>query len=334
MFKILVTGGAGFIGSHICENLVKNGNKVICADNFDEFYSFKIKEDNIRNVKKNKLFNLFKVNINDNHEVLKLFKSNEIDFVIHLAAKAGVRPSILSPQEYYQTNVMGTLNILEAMKVTKVKKMIFASSSSIYGNNKKTPFCETDFVDSPISPYAASKKSAELLCHTYHHLYNYDIFCLRFFTVYGPRQRPDLAIHKFTKSIFEGKEIPFYGTGNSMRDYTHIYDIINAINNSINKLKGYEIINIGESKTTSLSELLTILQEYINKKAIINKLPSQPGDVNITFADISKARKMLNYNPTVDIEKGLKDFVDWYKEKVLLDSSKTTNITSFNEVPG
>jgi len=241
------------------------------------------------------------------------FQDVKPDIVIHLAAKAGVRPSILDPMGYYDVNVRGTLNVLEAMRISGTKKMIFASSSSVYGNGKVVPFTEDKNVDNPISPYAASKKAGELLCHTYHHLYDMDIFCLRFFTVYGPRQRPDLAIRKFTKAIIERTEIPFYGDGTTRRDYTHINDIVHGISNAIDRLKGYEVINLGESQTTSLEELVCILEDVIGIKANKKRFSMQDGDVFQTYADISKAQTILGYQPSTDFKDGIIDFVEWYK---------------------
>jgi UDP-glucuronate 4-epimerase len=311
--KILITGVAGFIGSNLAEKLIKNGDQVIGIDNFDNFYDKKIKLQNIKNFQNSDNYKLYNLDLLNYNELSNVFKSNEIDLVIHLAAKAGVRPSILDPTTYFNVNLNGTLNLLEAMKNNNLNKLIFASSSSVYGNNKRVPFSETDNVDFPISPYAASKKAGELLCHTYHHLYNFDIFCLRFFTVYGQRQRPDLAIHKFTKALFNKESIPFYGDGTSRRDYTHISDIINGIEGAIRNLKGFEIFNLGESQTTTLIQLIKYLEEFTGEKAILNKLPMQAGDVELTYANIEKARKMLNYNPKVNIEDGLRDFVNWFK---------------------
>jgi UDP-glucuronate 4-epimerase len=311
---ILVTGIAGFIGSNLGERLISQGYDVIGLDNFDPFYSREIKERNLEKLNNSNQFSFFEADIRDIQLLTDIFKNHKVDAVVHLAAKAGVRPSLLFPQEYFDVNVLGTLNILEAMRSYEVKKMIFASSSSVYGNNKKVPFAETDNVDFPISPYAASKKSGELLCHTYHHLYGFHIFCLRFFTVYGPRQRPDLAIHKFTKALFEDTSIPFYGDGSTKRDYTHINDIIQGITGSLERLEGFDIFNLGESKTISLIDLIDLLERYTRKKANLNYLPLQSGDVKQTYADISKARNQLAYTPVISIEKGLQDFINWYKE--------------------
>ncbi len=311
--KILITGAAGFIGSHTCESLIKNGNSIIGVDNFDSFYSYKLKKLNLEQLNQNSNFRFYKADIRDDKALNQIFSSNQIDVVIHLAAKAGVRPSIESISEYYDVNINGTISLLESMRKNGIKKMVFASSSSIYGNNQKVPFSEDDRVDNPISPYASTKKSGELLCHVYSHLYNFDITCLRFFTVYGPRQRPDLAIHKFTKLIQENKPIPFYGDGSSSRDYTYIEDIVNGISCALNHLEGYKIYNLGESKVITLKKLVEVIETILGKKAVLNQLPMQQGDVSRTFADISKARAEIGYNPAYDFETGMKKFVDWYK---------------------
>ena len=311
--KILITGAAGFIGSHTCESLIKNGNSIIGVDNFDPFYSSKLKELNLEQLSQNSNFRFYKADIRDDKALNQIFSSNQVDVVIHLAAKAGVRPSIKAISEYYDVNINGTISLLESMRKNGIKKMLFASSSSIYGNNEKVPFSEDDRVDNPISPYASTKKSGELLCHVYNHLYNFDITCLRFFTVYGPRQRPDLAIHKFTKLIQENKPIPFYGDGSSSRDYTYIEDIVNGISCALNHLEGYKIYNLGESKVITLKKLVEVIETILGKKALLNQLPMQQGDVSRTFADISKARAEIGYNPAYDFETGVKKFVDWFK---------------------
>jgi len=310
--KILVTGAAGFIGSHLVDRLISLNEYVIGIDNFDPFYDKKIKLSNCAGFVNSPCYIHYDINIFEQKLLEEIFSKHKIDVVIHLAAKAGVRPSIADPTGYYNTNVIGTLNILEVMKKNGVKKMIFASSSSVYGNNNKTPFSETDTVDNPISPYAASKKAGELLCHTYHHLYDFDIYALRFFTVYGPRQRPDLAIHKFSRLIRERKPIPFYGDGSSGRDYTFIDDIIDGIIAALERLKGFEVFNIGESKIILLSQMISVLESALGKKAILERLPLQPGDVQLTYADISKARKMLNYQPKINFEDGIDEFVRWF----------------------
>ncbi|MBI5458360.1 GDP-mannose 4,6-dehydratase [Methanobacterium sp.] len=328
MKTVLVTGGAGFIGSHLIERLLIDKKKIILIDDFNDYYDPKIKENNVQEIIRTRkqlnlddnYFQVYRGDITENVWIDKVFNENNIDIIVHLAAMAGVRPSIEMPEKYYNVNINGTLKILEACKERKIKNFIFASSSSVYGNNLKTPFTEIDNVDYPISPYAASKKAGELLCHTYYHLYDISVACLRFFTVYGPRQRPDLAIHKFTKLILNNKEIPFYGNGNTERDYTYIDDIIDGIIKAmkwINKdEKVYEIFNLGESKTISLNQMVQTLEKVIGKRATINKLPNQPGDVNKTFADISKSKEILGYNPKTDFEDGISKFVEWYKSSV------------------
>lgn len=311
--KYLVTGGAGFIGSKLIDNLLENGNEVVCIDSFDNYYSPEIKNKNIEKALSYRNFRLLKIDIKDQKELDSCFNKNDIDLVFHLAARAGVRPSIENPKVYYENNVSGTLNLLEAIRIHNVQKMVFASSSSIYGNNKKTPFSEDDKVDYPISPYAATKKSCELICHTYHHLYDLDIFCLRLFTVYGPRQRPDLAINKFTELIMRDEEIPLYGDGTMKRDYTYIDDIVSGFINAAERVNGFDIINLGNSYPISLIELIKLLEHNIGKKAKINFYPQQLGDVNITYADISKAKIILNYNPSINLQNGLTKFIQWKK---------------------
>lgn len=314
--NILITGVAGFIGSNLADRLIKENHRIIGLDNFDGFYDRSIKEVNLKELSSDENFKLYEGSILDNDHLNKLFESEKIDLIIHLAAKAGVRPSIAKPKDYFETNLIGTMNVLEMMKKFSVSKMIFASSSSIYGNNQKVPFSESDIVDFPISPYAASKKAGELLCHTYHHLYDFDIFCLRFFTVYGPRQRPDLAINKFTNALLNGLEIPFYGDGSTLRDYTHVNDIVNGILGAIKNLKGYNVFNLGESKVTSLSQLIQYLEMHTGKKAKLKILPAQEGDVARTFADITKAKHLIGYDPKVDIEEGLKAYVQYCKNLI------------------
>jgi UDP-glucuronate 4-epimerase len=312
--KILITGGAGFIGSQLADKLLGEGHRITVLDNFDNFYSSKIKMKNIEQALKNKNYLLVDGDIRDKNILRVIFSNNKLDVVIHLAAKAGVRPSIEHPVVYFDVNVNGTLNLLEIMREYSLNNMIFASSSSIYGNNKTVPFSENDRVDNPISPYAASKKAGELLCYTYHHLYNFNIFCLRFFTVYGPRQRPDLAIHKFAKLIFDGEPIQVFGDGNSCRDYTYIDDIVQGICSAIFKVKGFEIINLGDSKTINLKKMIKTLEAEIRKKAKIEFLQEQLGDVQQTYANINKAKKILNYNPNYFFEDGIKEFIKWYKK--------------------
>ena len=313
--KILVTGAAGFIGSHLVERLLNEGYSVTGIDNFDPFYPKEIKLKNLEIVKQNKNLRFVELDIRDNNKLINELNES-FDAIAHLAAKAGVRPSIIDPIGYQETNVYGTQNLLEYAKEKNIKQFIYASSSSVYGINPNVPWKETDYVLNPISPYASSKISGELLGHVYSHIHNIRFIGLRLFTVYGPRQRPDLAIHKFVKNGIEGKPIPFYGDGTTRRDYTFIDDIINgfmaAINYSDSK---YEIINLGNHQNISLSKLVEIIQHQLNKELIIEKLPKQPGDVEQTYADISKAKSLLNWEPNTDIIEGIKKFVEWFKSK-------------------
>ena len=311
--NILVTGAAGFIGSHLCEYLV-NSHYVYGLDNFCDFYDPEIKRNNIGKLKNHKNFQLFEVDIRDKAGLNFIFSENSFDIVIHLAAMAGVRPSIEDPDTYTEVNINGTVNLLEECKKNNVKKFIFASSSSVYGNNPKVPFSEKDSVDFPISPYAATKKAGELICYTYHHLYQISMAALRFFTVYGPRQRPDLAIHKFAKKIINNEPIQIFGDGTTERDYTYIDDIINGIIKAIDFIiqnNDYQIFNLGESKTISLERMIKTIETSLGKKAQKEWLPMQPGDVIRTYADISKSKKMLGYNPKVDFELGIQKFIEW-----------------------
>jgi UDP-glucuronate 4-epimerase len=307
--KIVVTGAAGFIGSNLVDNLLKSENQIMGIDNFDPFYDRKLKEINISNALKCTDFHLKEGDIRDVVFVNNCFTEFKPELIVHLAAKAGVRPSLLNPHEYYDVNVMGTLNILESMRRNNITKLIFASSSSVYGNNSKVPFSESDIVDYPISPYAASKKAGELLCHTYHHLYNFDIYCLRFFTVYGLRQRPDLAINKFTKAIIKGEAITLFGDGSSRRDYTYIADIIQGINAAIQNLRGFDIFNLGESQTISLKNLVSLIEKFSERNAKLIYKPMQDGDVFQTYADISKAKDKLGYKPHTNIETGIEKYI-------------------------
>ena len=323
--NILVTGGAGFIGSSLCEKLIRQGYSVSIVDNFCDYYDPAYKEQNVEYVRKaaeelspdGKSLKVYRADIRSFDDVKKIFDENEFDAVIHLAACAGVRPSIENPLLYSEVNIGGTLNILENIRSHGVKNFIFASSSSVYGNNRTVPFKETDVVDFPISPYAATKKSGELMCHTYHHLYDINTICLRFFTVYGPRQRPDLAIYKFTKLINEGKAIPVFGDGSSRRDYTYIDDIVNGVTAAV-KLEEdtasplYEIINLGESNTITLHRMIGAIEKSLGKKAVIKRLPMQPGDVDATYADVGKAKAMLGYEPSTRFEEGIDAFVAWF----------------------
>ncbi len=313
--NILVTGGAGFIGSHLCEKLIGMGHKIICIDNFDDYYDPCIKEDNISGIINNKDFMIYRTDICKFDEISNIFSGNKIDMVIHLAARAGVRPSIEFPALYGKVNILGTINLLECCRKNSIGRFIFASSSSVYGGNSKTPFSEEDNVDHPVSPYAATKKAGELICHTYSHLYNMSIFCFRFFTVYGPRQRPEMAIHKFTRQILNGKSIEIYGDGSSSRDYTYIDDIISGILNSLDRINGFEVVNLGNSNTVRLIKLINLIEKATNKKADLKYMSNQPGDVPITYADIRKAKEIIDYQPKTDIGRGITDFLKWYGKK-------------------
>lgn len=312
MRKFLVTGCAGFIGSHLCDRLIAEGHDVVGIDNFDPFYDRSIKEQNIARLMNNDSFQLIEGDICDDH-TWNLLATEEFDCVFHLAAKAGVRPSILNPQAYTKTNIIGTQKLLDWMVESSNKRLIFASSSSVYGNNEKVPFSENDNVDFPISPYAFTKKSCELMIHTYSHLYNIHAVCLRFFTVYGPRQRPDLAIHKFMKAIYNGEHITLFGDGSTSRDYTYIDDIINGISKAyglIDKLK-FEIVNIGSENPIKLIDLVFAINKILGKKADIQFSDNQPGDVTRTFADLSKSKELLNHAPKTSIHEGLQKFYIW-----------------------
>jgi UDP-glucuronate 4-epimerase len=313
--RILITGAAGFIGSHLSERLLREGWTVTGVDNFDEFYDPRTKRQNISSSLENDNFSLIEADIRDKDAMDKAISDN-IELIVHLAARAGVRPSIEQPMLYADVNINGTMVMLEAAKKYGVNKFIFASSSSVYGNNEKVPFSENDNVDFPISPYAATKKSGELICHTYHHLFDISVTCLRFFTVYGPRQRPDLAIHKFARLIEQNKLIPVYGDGSMMRDFTYIDDIIDGTVAAIDKCEGFEIFNLGESQPISVNDLITEIETALGKKATRECMPPQPGDVERTFADVTRAAKKLGYNPSTDIKTGLAKFIAWLRQNI------------------
>ena len=313
--NILVTGGAGFIGSHLVERLLAEGHRVVCLDNFDDFYDPALKRRNLAQAIKQPGFRLVEGDLRDEGGLKKIFAGEKLDLVAHLAAKAGVRPSVENPALYVDVNLRGTVYLLEACKSHAVRRFIFASSSSVYGNSSRVPFAEEDPVHTPISPYAATKKAGELLCHAYHHLYGMDIACLRYFTVYGPRQRPEMAIHKFTRSILEGKKIFLFGDGSSRRDYTYIDDAVGGTLGALRREHGFEVYNIGESQTITLAELIRAIEEQVGKKAIIEHLPEQPGDVKLTYAEIGKARERLGYNPQTKIREGLGRFVRWFLDE-------------------
>ena len=317
MSDFLITGGAGFIGSSLSEELIKQGNKVIAIDNFWDFYNPKIKEYNIKKLLGNKNFKLYRKDIRDRQALKEIFDENNIDIVMHLAAMAGVRPSIENPILYQEVNCMGTQNILETMKEHNVKNLVMASSSSVYGNCKEIPFREDMVVDFAISPYAATKKANEVMTHVYHKLFDMNVIMLRFFTVYGPKQRPDLAINKFTRLMLNNEEIPMFGDGTTSRDYTYIDDIVDGIIKSCNYVlenkNVYEILNIGNSSPTSLKEMINTIAKVLEVEPKIKQLPMQPGDVDRTYADISKAKELIGYNPKTSFKEGIEKFVKWYK---------------------
>lgn len=324
MKNILVTGGAGFIGSHLVDRLLAEGQwQITVLDDFNDFYSPEIKRNNIAGHLTEPAYKLVDGDICDTSLVREVFADGGFDCVVHLAARAGVRPSLRQPRLYNETNVTGTLVLLEAAREFGVGQFVFGSSSSVYGVNCNIPFSEEDRIQKPISPYAATKAAGELLCHTYSHLYDIRTVGLRFFTVYGARQRPDLAIHKFSKLIRDGKPIQVFGDGTSRRDYTYIDDIIQGVRAAVDyKDSIHEVFNLGESETTELTRLIELLEENIGEKAIIDRQPMQPGDVPITYADISKARELLGYDPHTKIEEGLRKFVAWFKTR----TSHTENV--------
>lgn len=316
MKQILITGGAGFIGSSLINKLIEEPDvSITCIDNFDPFYSPKVKRENIKPFLKKSNFNFIKLDIR-NSKKLKSKLTKNFDTIIHLAAKVGIKPSLVDPVTYTEVNISGTQNLLELAKKLKCKQFIFASSSSVYGINSSVPWGENEHVLMPISPYASTKLSGELLGHVYSHLYDIRFIGLRFFSVYGPKQRPDLVIHKFTKLISEGKPITLYGDGKTKRDYTFIDDIISGIISAIHYSNSqYEIINLGNNRPVELLRLIKALEKVIGKKAIINKLPERPGDAPVTFANIAKAQKMLNYEPKTSLSKGIQKFVDWFNHQ-------------------
>jgi UDP-glucuronate 4-epimerase len=315
MMRILVTGGAGFIGSHVVDWLMKNDDyDVTVVDNFNEFYDPRVKRSNIEPHIDRTNFELFEADIVDSRAMNELFASKKFHAVIHLAARAGVRPSLLDPILYESTNVRGTYSLLEAARNNGVERFVFGSSSSVYGINSRVPFSEDDPIASPISPYAATKIAGEAACHVYSHLFGMRMICLRFFTVYGARQRPDLAIHKFARMIDSNHPIPIYGDGTTRRDYTYIDDIISGIAGALEyDQSNFEVINLGESQTVELNRLVELLEHAIGRPAIIQREPPQPGDVPVTYANIDKARRLLGYAPTTKIESGIEEFVRWFK---------------------
>ncbi|HSH96550.1 MAG TPA: SDR family NAD(P)-dependent oxidoreductase [Roseimicrobium sp.] len=311
--KFLVTGGAGFIGSHLSEALLAAGSRVVVLDDFNDYYDPAIKERNLAGVD----VEIVRGDIRDDGAVSRLFAEHRFDGVFHLAARAGVRPSIADPRLYFSTNVDGTLNLLEAARHHQVRDFIFASSSSVYGVNSKVPFSETDLIQRTISPYAATKLTGEQMCSNYAHLFGLHCMCLRFFTVYGPRQRPDLAISKFTTALMEGRPIDRYGDGSTARDYTYIDDIVQGVLAAARHAEksSFDIFNLGGSVTTTLNELVALVEGATGEKAVIRQLPDQPGDVPRTFADISKAAQLIGYNPRTTLGEGIANYVKWRRTK-------------------
>jgi UDP-glucuronate 4-epimerase len=311
--RILVTGGAGFIGSHLCEALLEQGREVQVLDNFNDYYDPAIKRKNIETALAHSAYSVREGDIRDQELVGDVIGTFRPQAVIHLAAMAGVRPSIEKPHLYNDVNIAGTTVLLEAVREHSIENFVFGSSSSVYGSHDKVPFSEADILNKPISPYAATKLAGEQLCFTYHHLYRVPVTCLRFFTVYGPRQRPEMAIHLFARKIMNGEIITLYGDGSSRRDYTYIDDIIDGVTRALDRPQGFEIFNLGESRTVGLSEMVSTLEDAIGRKADIRYEPDQPGDVPITYADVTKAGRMLGYEPSVPIEEGIRLFVKWLK---------------------
>ncbi len=312
--NILITGGAGFIGSHLVERLLGEGAwNITIVDDLNDFYDPDVKRRNLEQCRSEGGCRFVEADIRDADALERVFTENSFDAIVHLAARAGVRPSLKEPRLYYDTNVTGTLNLLELARAHNIEQFVFGSSSSVYGINANVPFAETDLIQKPISPYAATKAAGELMCHTYSHLYDIRTVCLRFFTVYGARQRPDLAIHKFSKLIMDGNPIQVFGDGSTRRDYTYIDDIIQGVRAAISyDLSMHEVFNLGESETTDLSTLIGLLEASLGREAVIDRQPLQPGDVPITFAEITKARQLLDYRPTTKIEEGIPKFSEWF----------------------
>ncbi len=313
--KYLITGGAGFIGSNLADKLLKDGHEIVVVDNFNDYYDVKIKEENVKQNRKNPHYKLYRADIEDMKALKPIFAHHRFNAVIHLAARAGVRPSLEKPLDYVNSNILGTVNILECMREHKIPKLVIASSSSVYGNCKAKKFSENLKVSEPISPYAATKSACEQLCYTWHHLYGTNITALRFFTVYGPRQRPDLAIHKFTKKIEKGEPIQMFGDGSTKRDYTYIDDIVAGIRAAIRyKKTGFEIINLGGGEPITLKRMIHTIEKAVGKPAKIVQKPMQPGDVDKTVCDWRKAHDLLGYTPKTTFEQGIQKFVKWSRE--------------------
>jgi len=315
MAKLLITGAAGFIGSALVDRLLARGDTVVGVDNFNHYYDPAIKRANLAGALASERFTLHETDICDEESFMALVDGERPDVIVHLAARAGVRPSLQDPNLYHRVNVIGSQHVLDACREFKPSHLVFASSSSVYGGSTDVPFTETDPVMRPISPYAATKRMNELQAHVYHHLYGLQVTLLRFFTVYGPRQRPDMAIHKFTERILQGKPIPMFGDGSTRRDYTYIDDIIQGVVQCVDTPFGYEIFNLGESRTTSLAELIALVEKHTGKQAHIEQHALQPGDVTITHADIRHARDLLGYAPHFTMDEGIANFVAWYKQQ-------------------
>jgi UDP-glucuronate 4-epimerase len=310
--SVLITGGAGFIGSHVASHLLDQGERVIIVDNFNDFYDPAIKRRNVLDLKARGSLDVRELDILDTEGLRRAFDEARPQVVIHLAAWAGVRPSLERPALYSSVNVTGTVHLLELAREFRVPSFIFGSSSSVYGGSRKVPFTEDDPADNPVSPYAVTKRAGELLCRTYSHNFGLNITCLRFFTVYGPRQRPEMAIHKFARLIWEGREVPVFGDGSSRRDYTYVDDIVQGILSSVRVNPRFAVINLGESQTVSLLELIRLLEGVLGRKARLRFLPEQAGDMAITYADISRARELLAYSPSTPVQEGIRRFAEWF----------------------
>lgn len=313
--NVVVTGGAGFIGSHLVDRLLARGDRVVVIDDFNTFYDPAIKHRNLAHHAGNPAFSLVEADICDATHMREIIAAQPVDMIVHLAARAGVRPSIQQPALYWRVNCEGTTNVLEAARLAGVSRLVVASSSSVYGANAKVPYSEDDPVDQPVSPYAATKKATELLCHTYHHLYGMSILCLRFFTVYGPRQRPEMAIHRFIDLLANGRPVPMFGDGTTSRDYTYVDDIMDGVVRAVDHCDGYRVYNIGESRTVTLRELIAIIGRTLGVEPRIDQRPLQPGDVTRTFADISRMSSELGYDPRTPIEDGIRKMVEWYRRE-------------------
>jgi UDP-glucuronate 4-epimerase len=310
--SVLITGGAGFIGSHVASHLLDQGERVTIVDNFNDFYDPAIKRRNVLDLKARGSLDVRELDILDTEGLRRAFDEARPQVVIHLAAWAGVRPSLERPALYSSVNVTGTVHLLELAREFRVPSFIFGSSSSVYGGSRKVPFTEDDPADNPVSPYAVTKRAGELLCRTYSHNFGLNITCLRFFTVYGPRQRPEMAIHKFARLIWEGREVPVFGDGSSRRDYTYVDDIVQGILSSVRVNPRFAVINLGESQTVSLLELIRLLEGVLGRKARLRFLPEQAGDMAITYADISRARELLAYSPSTPVQEGIRRFAEWF----------------------